>query len=431
MRILLIGHGCAPDSGSEPGITWNWAANLAGMHDVWVITHAYFRPLIEEYLARKSIPRLRFAYTERLGWWDPLRLPSTRWIRLHYHFWQKRVLQMAKELDAEHDFHLIHHVGWGTVSAPPLLWRLNKPFVWGPIGGGQTTPWRLLGSYGRSLPGEFLRTLRVLLLPYSPALRRAASQAAAILAANHETANILQRVDATAPQLFADVGVPPHLLKEPPPPRPTEGPFTVFWAARLEARKGISLCLDVARQVSDPNIRFVIAGDGPLASSARRQSSRLGLANRVTFLGPRPWREIQALNRSAHVFLFTSIRDTLGTATLEALAGGAPVICIDHHGVGAHLPKEAAVKVPVGSARKVAATMACAIEELAADRSRLAAMSRAARRYAETVTWDRRSAAMQAHYAAAVERWRRSQQSQGPAELTASPTALPSPADQQ
>ena len=174
MRILLTGHGCAPDSGSEPGMTWNWAVNLARNNDVWFITHAHFRPEIERHMVREPIPRLHFTYTGRLGWWDPLRLPSLRGIRFHYVFWLRRVLQLARELDALHDFDVVHHLGWSTVSAPPLLGRLGKPFVWGPVGGGQTTPTALLGCYGRELPAELLRTLRVrtpALLPCSSARR--------------------------------------------------------------------------------------------------------------------------------------------------------------------------------------------------------------------------------------------------------------------
>ncbi|WP_270933770.1 glycosyltransferase family 4 protein [Falsiroseomonas oryzae] len=406
MRILLIGHGCAPESGSEPGSTWNWAAHLAKANDVWVITHAYFQPQIERYLAHTPIPRLRFVYTGRLGWWDPLRLPSSRWIRLHYVAWQRRVMRLAAELDAVHDFDLMHHVGWGTVSAPPRLWRLDKPFIWGPLGGGQTTPWRLLSSFGRAIPSELLRTLRVSLMPMTPAVRRAASRAAAVFSANHETTSVLRQAGAAAPRLFADVGVPRHLLQDPPPPRPKAGPFVVLWAGRIEARKGIGLCLDVARRVAAPDVRFVIAGDGPLAKAAQRQAERLRLRDRVTFLGPRPWPELQTLHRSAHVFLFTSVRDTFGNVVPEALAGGAPVICIDHQGVGAHLTAEAAMKVPVGWPAQVAAAMAHVIDNLAADRERLSEMSAAARRHAEDFAWDRRSDAMQAHYATAIAAWR-------------------------
>jgi glycosyltransferase involved in cell wall biosynthesis len=402
MRILLTGHGCAPNMGSEPGVTWNWAVNLAKTNDVWVITHEYFRPAIESYLAAHPMPRLHFTYVGRLGRWDMLHLPSLRGIRLHYLFWRHRVLKIARELDEQHDFDIMHHVSWNTVSSPPLLWRLNKPFVWGPVGGGQVTPVALLGGYGLKLPFELLRTLRVRLLHLSPSVRKATSKAAALFSVNQETANILHRAGASTAPLLLDVGIPRHILDMPLLARPTEGPFIVLWAAIIEPRKGLGLCLEAARLVKVPDVKFVIVGDGPQAAAARRQAQRLGIENKVEFRGRIPWPDLQMLYRTAHVFLFTSIRDSYGTAPLEALAAGAPLICLDHQGADVHLPDDVAVRIPLGRPRAIAAATARAIDNLAQDRGRLAEMSCASRRYAETEAWDSRAASMQRHYASLV-----------------------------
>jgi hypothetical protein len=43
MRVLLVGHACGPDRGSEPGGTWNLAWQLSRFHDVWVMTDPQFR----------------------------------------------------------------------------------------------------------------------------------------------------------------------------------------------------------------------------------------------------------------------------------------------------------------------------------------------------------------------------------------------------
>jgi len=404
MRILLTGHGCAPDMGSEPGVTWNWALHLAQRNDVWVITHGHFRPAIERYLAAHPVPRLRFVYTEKLGWWDPLRLPSQRGIRVHYFFWLRHVLKLARRLDAEHRFDLVHHVSWNTVSSPPLLWKLGKPSVWGPVGGGQTTDPAFLGLFARALPGELLRTLRVWMVPFLPGVRAAAARSSAVFAANRETAAILRKAGANDPPLLLDCGVPEHLLDTPATPRPTSGPFTILWVGRIEPRKGLPLCLEAVHAANVDGLRLIVVGEGPEAEAAREQASKLGLGDRVAFLGQRPWADVQALQRSAHAFLFSSVRDTSGNAAIEALAAGVPVICIDHQGMGSHLPDSAAIKVPVLSRGETVAAMARAIETLASDPARLARMSIAARAYAESEAWSRRAVAMQAHYAAIVGR---------------------------
>src|SRR3546814_13541917 len=69
LRILLVGHACAPDLGSEPGFTWNWAWHLSERHDVWVIAHPAHRPAVEAALARAPERHVHMAWLGRPRWW--------------------------------------------------------------------------------------------------------------------------------------------------------------------------------------------------------------------------------------------------------------------------------------------------------------------------------------------------------------------------
>src|SRR5262244_206401 len=141
LNILIVGHACLPEAGSELGVTWNWAWNLAKRNRVWVITHGYFRPTIERYMRDNPRPNLRFLWVGPLGWWDPWNGTEPRGIHLHYMVWRRAVVAAAKRLVAAESIDLVHHVSWNTLSWPPLLWQTGKPFIWGPVGGGQTFPW--------------------------------------------------------------------------------------------------------------------------------------------------------------------------------------------------------------------------------------------------------------------------------------------------
>jgi glycosyltransferase involved in cell wall biosynthesis len=110
------------------------------------------------------------------------------------------------------------------------------------------------------------------------------------------------------------------------------------------------------------------------------------------------WQELQQHLAAADLFLFTSLRDTLGIVNFEAIAQGCPVMCLDHNGVGAHLPDDAAVKIPVTSPATVIREMARKIEALASDRESLQRMSEAACRFAEGQRWDRRAVWMEQLY---------------------------------
>jgi hypothetical protein len=156
-------------------------------------------------------PTLHFIWVGPLGWWDPWNGTEPRGIRLHYMMWRRAVVAAARRLMATESIDVVHHVGWSTVSAPPLLWQIGKPFVWGPVGGGQVLPWRFLPSGGRSVVPELLRTLRIGVLPWTPSLRSAVSRADLVLAINRETAAVLRKAGARHVPLLPDTGIPAAL----------------------------------------------------------------------------------------------------------------------------------------------------------------------------------------------------------------------------
>jgi glycosyltransferase involved in cell wall biosynthesis len=399
LNILIVGHGCLPESGSEPGVTWNWAWHLAARNRVWVITHGHFRPPIERYMLDNPRPNLRFVWVGPLGWWDPWNGFQPRGILVHYLMWRRAAVAAAKQLIASQPIDIVHHVSWCTLSAPPLLWKICKPFVWGPVGGGQTLPWRFLVSVRREAVRELLRTLRVGLMAWTTSLRRAVAQTDLILAANRESAAVLRRAGGHRISLLPDIGIQLELLQAPKIKPAVPGSLIVLWAGRLERFKGLAICLDVAKAVQTRDVRFLIAGGwGPLRTWTERRVKNLGLHDRVTFLGPVSWQDLQQRFAEADLFLFTSLRDTLGAVNFEAMAKGCPVMCLNHNGAGTHLPDAAAIKVPVTTPRAVVHEMARQIDALASDPTRLQQMSEAAYSFGRTQQWDQRAALMEQLY---------------------------------
>jgi glycosyltransferase involved in cell wall biosynthesis len=403
LNVLVVGHACLPEYGSELGVTWNWAWHLAARNCVWVITHGIFRAPIERYLREHPRPNLHFIFVGPLGRWDPWNGAEPRGIHLHYLMWRHAVVAAAKRLIATEPIDVVHHVSWSTISAPPLLWQTGKPFVWGPIGGGQILPWAFLASLGRAAAPELLRTLRVWLMPWMPPLRRTVARARVILAANDETAAMLRRAGAHHISLLPDVGVPTTLLQPPKPERARGAPLTVLWAGRFEHSKGLAICLKVAKAVQTRGVRFLIAGGGRQAEWAERYARDLGLHDRVTFLGRLPWQELQRRFAEADLFLFTSLKDTLASVNFEAMAKGCPVMCLNHNGVATHLPDAATIKVPVTTPRAVVHEMARHIDALVSDRERLRQMSEAAYLFAQTQRWDSRAMIMEELYRQVLE----------------------------
>lgn len=113
------------------------------------------------------------------------------------------------------------------------------------------------------------------------------------------------------------------------------GGWLVGNAGWLIRRKRFDVFLETAaRIVAQRNdVRFVVAGDGPERSELEALRARLGLQDRVVFLG---WRDdMQAFYQAIDVLLFNSDFDALGMTPIEAMAYGRPVVAsVERGGLG-------------------------------------------------------------------------------------------------
>ena len=92
--------------------------------------------------------------------------------------------------------------------------------------------------------------------------------------------------------------------------------------SRLHPVKGVDILLEA--MVKIPEAFLWIAGSGPLKNDLIRQSERLGLKQRVKFLG---WREDkEALMATADICVFPSRNDAFGAVIIEAWAAKKPNI---------------------------------------------------------------------------------------------------------
>ena len=100
----------------------------------------------------------------------------------------------------------------------------------------------------------------------------------------------------------------------------------VGMVARLVAVKGHSYFLGAAEQVArqDGSVHFVLIGDGPLRDELEGQAARLGIGDRVHFLGDR--KDARQLVSAFDVSVLTSLSEGLPNTVMEAMSAGVPVI---------------------------------------------------------------------------------------------------------
>jgi glycosyltransferase involved in cell wall biosynthesis len=93
---------------------------------------------------------------------------------------------------------------------------------------------------------------------------------------------------------------------------------------RLSPEKGVDLVLDAFATVACPSATLTIVGGGPDEAALRERAARLGIADRVRWLGVRP--DPIAYLAQADALVMGSRFDGFPNVALEAIACGTPVI---------------------------------------------------------------------------------------------------------
>ena len=154
-------------------------------------------------------------------------------------------------------------------------------------------------------------------------------------------------------------------------------------ATRLEAEKGVQVALDALARLTPefPDAHLLVAGAGSYATDLQAQARRLGLAERVRFLGLVPHAALPDVLAAADIALFPSLcHEAFPLSVVEALAVGLPVVASAVGGVPMAVREGATGSlVPPGDV----AALADALRPLLADPARRRALGALARQSAE------------------------------------------------
>lgn len=406
MKILMSAYACEPNKGSEPAVGWNWALQAARSHEVWVLTRANNRDVIEQSAIADHLPNLHFVYHDLPAW-------VRRWkrrtgnVRLYYLLWQLTALPKARRLHRQIAFDVGHHITFVSARYPSFLSCLDVPYVWGPIAGGDRPSLRFFRSFGlRGTITEMLRTLSNAATMWDPTVRLTATRACMILAATPSSVSLLPRnaraKTALAPAIGLS-GVPAGTRAEP------DGAVALrlIYVGNLLYLKGLQLALPsiAAARQRGVDVSLTIIGDGPYGSTLKQAAARLGIDDVIDFKGKLPHNEVLELYRDYDALLFPSFRDSGGMAVLEAMAAGLPLICLDIGGPSLTVTDQTGIRVAANDPDQVVRDMAAAIERLAHDPEGREQMGQAGHRRAlEEYGWDRLEGLLRDLYAEASAR---------------------------
>ncbi len=198
-----------------------------------------------------------------------------------------------------------------------VLFKIFKPYLF-----GRQAKVKFLLTLQEGDPIPYIKRRA---MPLWPLFVQIFKRADAVQAISHYLADFARDMGATCPVLVVPNAVDVDRFANAVGVSKKEDEVVLVTTSRLVPKNAVEDVIAAMPLLPD-NIRFDIAGTGPLEESLKRQAKMLGVADRVRFLGFVSQIDLPKLLKSADIFIRTPLSEGFGNSFVEAFAAGLPVI---------------------------------------------------------------------------------------------------------
>jgi len=351
---------------------------------------------LKAWLETNSIPNVEFVFVKPskltlLGEF----LNKKGFIYAHYpaiRRWQKDAYKTAMKLICSYEIDIVHHLGPIGYREPGYLWKIHKPYVWGPVGGFSMPDKCLLSflSLFKRAKICFRSWTNKIQSHYDRRVQNAMRKADIVIAATKNTKKIIESLYGRRVEY-----APENCMRSMANRRNNrfDNPETirVIMAGRLDINKNNILLLMALKKMEHKEcIRVDLVGDGSQRQRLERFSEDNGLSDIVTIHGMLPRDKVQELFDAAHLHVITSIAEANTTVMWEAMEHAVPTMTIDHCGMADVITENIGIRVPVDEIEKMAETIAKELDVLTQNPCRLKILSDGTLERSKKYQWDER-----------------------------------------
>lgn len=372
LRILIVSENISMKLGGESSLPYYYAKlfNKRGA-EVWLACHERVR---EEVAA--GFPELgdRVLYVRdsllqkalfRWSAWLPYRIRDLLIGQLIHYSTHWRLRRMARMLGRRKVIDIVLEPSPITPKGLSFMYGIGVPVAIGPLCGGMEFP-PAFQNLDSPLTRLIISTSRALAF-LANRLVPGKLQAAVLMVANAQTERALPAgVKGKVIRLF-ESGVDLAIWKPAPKRQSTEDEVRFVFSGRFVDWKGIQFLLPAFERAvaREPSCMLeLIGGGGEFDRQVRELASRPGIRDRVRLHGWVSRERAAEILREADVFVMPSLRECGGTAILEAMALGKPIIATAWGGPADYVDERCGVLVNPSSPEQFIEGLADAIVRL-------------------------------------------------------------------
>lgn len=362
MRVLLIAPNVDATDVGEAFVAFKWAEALSERVELTVLT--FQRP--DRQAIAEQLPGARVVTWPEPSWamkherLNAMLKPAWPVFARHVRRW------IAAELAVGVQFDLAHQLMPQAARYASPLRHFDIPYMIGPLGGALDTPAAFASEAASAPMFTRLRALDAFRFRNDPWLRASYTQAACVLGVAPYVRDVLGDIPLQRFEPVLELGidsVAPEHANQPEP-----GTLRLLHVGRAVRTKGLKDVVRALAHLRDlPGVTLTSAGAGEELETCLAEAERLGVADRVHFLGRIPRDQVEDLYASHNVFCFPSFREPAGGVLYEAMRHGLPIITADRGGPGWIVDDTCGVRVPVTNPQDFAQNIAHTVRQLAED----------------------------------------------------------------
>lgn len=411
MNILVFSNAISPYHGSEYAVGWNYVINMSKRHKLYVL-YGGNKDNIEKYLITSKLENVTFIYAgnhqSSVNWNRHPLLSQIQVIRAHK-LWHKKVLKIAYDIIKKYNIDIIHFLNPIGFKEPGYLWKLDKPYIWGPLQGVENFPICLYPILDKR--GLLEAIARLFILNYkfffSPRICKAFKRADLLVAATPKTKYDLKKFYNKDCVYLPENAIIDIETEKPIFYRKGEC-LNIISVGSLCDRKAFILQLKTAECLLKKgycNFKWTIVGSGYKENELKFYTNTHGLDRNVFFTGLLDRSEVQSLFKKAHLNVISSLSEATTTVLWESMSKGIPTMSLNHCGMSGVLSNEDSFLIKVRNASKVIEDMSKVISEIMEKPSQIEEKSKNTILTAQKNTWEKRIDIIEELYRTAIKNY--------------------------
>lgn len=395
MRILIVSDNVSMQMGGEASLPFYYFKLFRERGiDAYCVCHARVRDEIKQAFPPEEYARFTFIEDTpqqvaifNFGKQFPDRISFIIGQGIYFST-MRRARAISRTIIAQKDIQLVFEPTPIAPKGLSFMYRLGVPVVIGPLCGGLEFP-----PAFANMDSRFARITFQLARVFSAFCHRIIPgklQADALVVANQRTENALPTGTRGKIYHVVESGVDLDIWKRSSWIERGAGEAIRFvFAGRFVDWKGIQFMVDAFVQIAKKTSAVLdLIGDGDLRPAIEAQVQHAGVQDQVRFHGWMSREESFQIIRQCDVFVMPSLRECGGTAILEAMAIGLPVIVTNWCGPAQYVTPECGFRVDPSSHKAFVSGLADAMSALAESPDLRRRMGEAGQHHVKTEYFD-------------------------------------------